>query len=136
MPKYQVTAWQDVTHSGVLEIEANSAADALEEARQLFEDGDGDCEETGNSESIHCMEAEPVEVLDDMPADKASWQDPNNFDRAKMGDAARAMLAALQKVTALPGAAVDCQRAGVLDEINAAIAVAIAAGLTVEGDRT
>lgn len=138
MAKYQVTVWRDLTYYGITEVEAPDARAAIEKAREEVDDID--MEDCGcGGEPVHCMQAEPVEKEGNTATDEASWESPDNLNRAAMFKAAAAMLAALRTLTCwddasnAQGTNGDTDWAGLdaaMASARAAIAQAEAAGVT------
>jgi len=136
--RYDVTVWRDLTHYGVIEVEATSAAAAIEKVRN-DKDAIDDCDMedcSGDFQPVHYISARPLE---DCP--NATEGDEAELDLNHTHNAARTMLAALEAITVSANAVVDCWERGDLagavnmldadsDLVAAAIAQARAAGIT------
>lgn len=83
MAKFDVIGWKDFTHAARLQgIEADTAAEALTKAAQMFEDGEGDYEPVDDGgEPIHYMLA----VDPDSDEEKGEWQSEKEVLHAKAG---------------------------------------------------
>jgi hypothetical protein len=147
--QYDVTAWKDFTHYATITIAARTPAEAIEKARQGWEDGDPDwepCDDGG--QPVHYAHAEPNCDLSELSADEAEnnaeWLALEAPCNTALIDAARAMLAALTAMNHVDHAEGYCicpACDGVLppehhstscNDARAAIAQAEAAGITGE----
>lgn len=118
---YNVTIWRSMPHYGVIEVTADSAADAIAKVRadqNAIDDCDmEDC--GGEGQPVHYIAAEPLE---DCP-NKVEG-DTAELDLNLTYNAARAMLAALKAILQ-PFGGLEHRKAAL-----SAIAAAEAAGIT------